>query len=280
MTRSAPDPGATDGRPETLTAGRFRIDIHPGLGARWSSLRDEAGREWLWRRDEAGDRGAARPGGPFIDVGGAEECFPTIDGRWDHGDAWSRPWRRDGEWLTVETDEATLSRRIGSDGAAVVLDYRVEGNPGYGFIWAFHALLDPAPGTRVVAPHGHRAVAWPGDEYPVETSWPAPLGIEDYAHLGRDDGTALFVVLPELDELAVEQAGRRLRFRLEVEDQPHGFAVWRNLGGYPWSGGDRFRNFGIEPMLGAGLDRDRAPDRDLARLGPSGALAWRLRLLP
>ena len=265
-----------------LTAGRFQIDMHPELGARLSSLREGQGRDWLWRRDEAGDRSAANPGCAFIDVGGAEECFPTIDGRWDHGDAWNRRWREDGDWLVVETEEAVLRRRLTSAGDGVALDYRVDGEPGYSFIWAFHALLTPEIGTRVVAPAGHRAIAWPGDEYPVETSWPKPLDVENYATLGPDDGSALFVVLPDLEELTVQQDGRRLILRLEVDEQPHGFAVWRNLGGYPWEAPpeERIRNFGIEPMVGIGLDRDRARPDELARIGSSGSLTWRLTLHP
>lgn len=282
MTLAGDGQGTTAGRSNHRAVGRFLIDMQPELGARWDSLREGDGREWLWRRDEAGDRASAEPGCAFIDVGGAEECFPTIDGRWDHGDAWNRPWTADGEWLVVETDEAVLRRRMTATGDGIALDYRVDGEPGYEFIWAFHALLAPEPGTRVVAPDGHPAIAWPADEFPVDTTWPRPLGVEDYAVLGPDDGSALFVVLPGLDELTVEQEGRRLTFGIEVDGQPHGFAVWRNLGGYPWSAPapERFRNFGIEPMVGIGLDRDQARPGHLARIGPAGSLTWRLTLHP
>ncbi|MGH3435092.1 MAG: hypothetical protein ACRDRN_01345 [Sciscionella sp.] len=50
-------------------------------------------REWLWRREEP-RRDAVRPGDAFVDAGGIEECLPTVRGEPDHGDAWSRRWRR------------------------------------------------------------------------------------------------------------------------------------------------------------------------------------------
>jgi hypothetical protein len=76
-------------------------------GGRWTSLR-AAGREWLWHRPDPA-RAGVRPGDPFVDAGGVEECIPTVRGRPDHGDVWSRPWTATG----VEGDGFRTYRSIG-----------------------------------------------------------------------------------------------------------------------------------------------------------------------
>jgi hypothetical protein len=254
------------------------LEIHDELGARWHSLVDPAGREWLWCRwDES--RRRPTPGGPFIDVGGAEECFPTIVGNPDHGDVWSRPWTAEGDWRRVSAAGATLRRRVRQHESSITVDYAVSAPPGYRFLWAFHALLDPSVGTRIAAPSGWPAHAYPMDEYREVTSWPDVMGEQGFDVLGPDDGTALFCALPALDRLAVVADGRRLTFSLDVDGQPHAMAIWRNLGGYPWDEpAARFRNFGIEPMLGCALDLEQAADDEVATVPASGALEWRLTL--
>ncbi|MEK8108353.1 hypothetical protein NKG94_31885 [Micromonospora sp. M12] len=69
----------------------LRVAYDATHGGRWTSLHG-GGREWLWRGPEPG-RHRVRPGDAFVDAGGLEECLPTVRGRPDHGEVWSRPWR-------------------------------------------------------------------------------------------------------------------------------------------------------------------------------------------
>lgn len=254
----------------------FEVLVDPEHGGRWASLTDPTGREWLWSRPD-GARFEVLPGAAFVDVGGFEECFPTIGGRPDHGDVWTRPWEQEGDHLVVESGSCRLSRRLNVGASGVIADYRLEGEAGYRFIWAGHALLEPTLGTRVVAPQGHRVRAWPGHGRPVETMWPAVLGIPSYDVLGPNDASAMFCVLPELDEVTVVAPdGPSLRFRLECAEQPVSFGIWRNLAGYPWDGTGTYRNFGIEPMLGRVFELGAAGSSDVAVVPASGEVTWRM----
>ncbi|MFF0887159.1 hypothetical protein [Streptomyces sp. NPDC003456] len=106
-----------------------RIATDPAHGGRWTSL-TAGGREWRWHRKDPRRAGAA-PGHPFTDAGGLEECVPTVRGRPDHGDAWSRSWHTgDGEEY-VDCPGFRLSRRIGSDGPTALVDYRLSADPGH-----------------------------------------------------------------------------------------------------------------------------------------------------
>jgi hypothetical protein len=70
-----------------------------------------------------------------------------------------------------------------------------------------------------------------------------------------------------------------MTFRLDVEGQPFAFGIWRNLGGYPWDDEQaRFRNFGIEPMLGSALDLAAAADDETAIVPDDGRVSWRLSI--
>ena len=69
------------------------------------------GREWLWHHADPA-RTSVRPGAPFVDAGGLEECIPTVRGTPDHGLAWSRPWQRIGDEDVVDCAEFTLHRRV------------------------------------------------------------------------------------------------------------------------------------------------------------------------
>src|SRR4051794_11943296 len=129
------------------------VAADPAHGGRWTSLR-VAGREWLWRRPDPA-RDSVRPGDPFVDVGGLEECIPTVRGKPDHGDAWSREWQAPSdEDAVVDCGEFVLHRRLRSDGDAVVADYRLTAQPGFRFVWAAHALLDLGVGASVELPAG------------------------------------------------------------------------------------------------------------------------------
>nr|WP_211247810.1 hypothetical protein [Cryptosporangium arvum] len=227
----------------------------PAHGGRWTSLRVD-GREWLWHR--AAPRADVRPGDPFVDAGGVEECVPTVRGVPDHGSVWSRPWTAEG----VVTPEFELRRAFRTVGDALVVEYRLSAAPGYRFVWAAHALLDVSPSARLVAPHGT-----PTRVYDAELrteAWPAGLD-----RLGPDDGTALGAILACSSVRVVD--GSSLSFRLEADGQPVSVALWRNLRGWPEE--DPYRSIGVEPMLGRVFDR---AEGDTAVVGESGECAWRL----
>lgn len=249
------------------------VQVDAEHGGRWPSLRGRNGREWLWRRD-APQRHSVRPGQAFVDAGGMEECLPTIAGDPDHGDVWSRPWSRDGDGLSVEVDGRRLHRTttVGADG--VRSSYELTAEPGWWFIWAAHTLIDVSTRARVLAPAG-RKIWVNSDEGTADRHWPWH-GETDLAELGEDDGTALMILIPELPEITVVDGADRITFRLEVAGQPSGFAIWRNLRG--WPPGAPYRNIGIEPMLGYSPTLALAREGEAAVVPPGGRVAWSLTI--
>lgn len=204
-----------------------------------------------------------RPGDPFVDAGGLEECVPTVRGTPDHGDAWSRPW----DEIGVVCPEFTLRRHVGSHDGAVIADYELTAEPGYRFVWAAHALLDVSPAARLVAPEGTPVLIT--DPAPVLRDWPAGL-----AALGPDDGSATGAVL-ERGQIRVVDGDHQLDLLVECAGQPVSIALWRNLRG--WPADDPYRSIGVEPMLGCTFDRDDTT-RPVAIVPGSGVVRWRLTL--
>jgi hypothetical protein len=259
----------------------YAIDLRHG--GRWTSLRTPD-REWLWHRpDPARDR--VQPGARFVDVGGLEECLPTVRGRPDHGAVWSRPWVAAGDAHRVSTDEFELVRTIETDGDGLVVDYRLSAAPGYQFVWAAHALLDLTPSASLEAEVGTctrvypEAAAVTGSPWPagatwLEDAWPTPLGLP-LSQLGPDDGTAVGAILLTSNVRVVDGADR-LDLGVEATSQPTAIALWRNLRGSP--AGAPYRSIGVEPMLGRVFDRESAAAEDLATADDGGEARWRLRI--
>jgi len=258
----------------------FVVLVDADHGGRWTSLRDPGQREWLWNRPDPA-RDLVAPSDPFVDVGGLEECYPTIGANPDHGVVWSRPWHEGAaEKHTlrhmIHVDGVIFSRTIHARRDCVVADYHLEAPPGTRFVWAAHALLELQVGARLEATAGP-ARAWPDHKSPVDTSWPAPLGI-DYAHLGPNDGSAMFCLLPNRTAVAVHDGGDTLQFRLSCSQQPVSIGLWRNLGGYPWAALTKYRNIGVEPMLGRVFDLDAADEGEAAVVPASGCVNWTLTI--
>lgn len=257
----------------------FDVKVDADHGGRWTSLVDPRGREWLWRRPDP-RRDDVRPGDAFVDVGGVEECLPTIGANPDHGELWTRPWQEeshDGSVVhSVEWGRVRLIRRIGYGPTGIVADYRLAAPAGFRFIWAAHALLELNVGARFDAPPGP-ARAWPDHRTVVDTSWPTPNGVP-YATIGPDDGSAMFCLLPGQAEMRVVDGEDRLRFQLQCEDQPVSMGLWRNLGGYPFGAEDKYRNVGVEPMLGRVFDLDAAGPDEAAVVPSGGVVRWRLTI--
>ncbi|WP_055590487.1 hypothetical protein [Peterkaempfera griseoplana] len=244
----------------------------PDHGGRWTSL-SAGGREWLWHRDEP-RRPLVRPGAAFADAGGLEECVPTVRGLPDHGDAWSRPWRRQGEQDVVDCPDFRLTRSIRTGPAAAVADYTLEAEPGHRFLWAAHALLDLSPSARIgiAGPAATRLYPDEGDRW-TGGEWPRVDGVA-LDRLGPDDGTAVGAVVLT-PAVSVHDGADTLHLSLQAEGQPVAVALWRNLRGFPQDA--PYRSVGVEPMLGRVFDRAAADDGgDTAVVPPSGRAAWRL----
>lgn len=258
----------------------FTVTIDAEHGGRWETLTDPTGRQWLWSRPDPA-RFTVAPGDAFVDVGGLEECFPTIGDRPDHGLLWTRPWHTlaadpETQHHVVEYDDIRLERTLHTGRDSIRVDYALTAPAGTPFIWAAHALLELGIGAHIIADPG-AARAWPDHTMPVETSWPQPLGI-DYAQLGPDDGTAMFCLLPGRTSVQVNDAGDVLRFSLACEDQPVSVGLWRNIGGYPWHAEQKYRNIGIEPMLGNVFDINAAGTGDAAVVPDAGQVRWLLTI--
>jgi hypothetical protein len=256
-----------------MTESTMSVEVDADHGGRWTSLRGRSGREWLWRRNGP-ERGTVRPGDPFVDVGGLEECLPTIGGPPDHGDAWSRPWTPDRDGLTVTGDGYRLHRATTIDDAGVRSSYRLTAAPGWRFIWAAHTLIDVSTQARIIVPPGH-PVRVNSTEGSTRAQWPY-CGDIDLSQLGESDGTALMIVLPGLPSITVVDGTDRLTMQLHVADQPNGVAIWRNLGG--WPADEPYRSVGIEPMLGHWPDLAEARDGEAAVVPGGGAAEWSLTI--
>ena len=267
----------------TGTLPLVRTDL--GHGGRWTSL-GMGGREWLWQRADP-SRMSVAPDDPFVDAGGLEECVPTVRGTPDHGSAWSRAWRRQGNEDVVDCGEFVLRRRMSVEPDAVEAQYRLEASPGYRFVWAAHALLDLGVGARIVLPHGapvrlyEEAApllpdAWPAEASYVVGEWPAPFGLK-LDELGPDDGTAIGATIVDTRSVEVVDGSQRLHMRLDADpDVAVSVSIWRNLGGFPES--TPYRSVGVEPMLGRTFDLDSAGADDAVTVPASGYVRWVLHV--
>lgn len=243
-------------------------------GGRWTSLR--AGRrEWLWTNPDRPivvARTEVGPGAAFVDAGGAEECYPTVRGEPDHGDAWTRPWRVERAASSVEVPGVgVLTRRIETVDDALQLDYTVDGPPGTAFLHAVHALLDVGPEARLEVPGATEAIV--RDSTRPTRPWPNGLD-----RLGPDDGTAICVLLPGCREATVLDGDDELQLAWDAPARPEvcSLLLWRNLSGWP---AERpYRSIGVEPMVGRTAELARAAPDEAVRMDASGRFAWTLRL--
>lgn len=257
----------------------FTVIAEAEEGGRLTSVRDPAGVEWCWSRPDPRRRGA-RPGARFFDVGGVEECFPTLAGSPDHGAVWCRPWASDGAGrCSVRTDEAQLHRTI-SAGTQLEISCRLEAPPGYAFIWAFHMLVVPSADLRINLPEGTPIRSWPdGYHQPMsETRWPSAPSIDRFDDLAVDDGSATFVVAPDVSTVSASRGHRTLSWQLIAPGQPVAVGLWRNLYGFSWDDTVPYRSIGIEPMIGRHPDRRNAAPEEAGCIDASGIAEWSLTL--
>lgn len=238
-------------------------------GGRWVSLR-AGGREWLWTNPNpatAEDRLHVAPGGPFVDAGGVEECFPTVRGTPDHGGAWSRRWS--GVPARVEVPgQGVLSRAVQPAADSLRIDYVVIGRPGTPFLHAVHMLLDLSERARLQVDGVQRALVLDPETHWVR--WPGGLD-----RLGPDDGTAVCALLPGCRSVTVLDGDHALDLAWTAggQDEWCSLLLWRNLRGYPPDA--PYRSVGIEPMVGRAADLRSG---DCPHLDDAGRFAWRLTL--
>ncbi|MHB1594884.1 MAG: hypothetical protein ACYCO9_04765 [Streptosporangiaceae bacterium] len=270
-----------------VTPSSAEVSVDLDHGGRWTSLR-LGGREWLWSRDEP-RRVHLAPGDAFADAGGIEECVPTVRGRPDHGDAWSRPWREVGNGSAeAQCDRFTLRRQIVPHDGRVSARYRLSADPGFRFVWAAHALLDVSgratlrlPSESAVRLYPEAAAVldrpWPSGAPFLSARWPGP-GALRLDRLGPDDGTAIGAIVQDCASADVCDSGLGLRLSLNAGRRlPTSLALWRNLRGFP--GGRPYRSIGVEPMLGAVFDlADARHARDAVTVPGGGFIEWELAI--
>jgi hypothetical protein len=238
-------------------------------GGRWTSLRSGS-REWCWANADAATREnrlRVSPGDAFVDAGGVEECFPTVRGVPDHGDAWTRAWRGSSSQAEVAVPGFDRLARQIHHGRRTEITYRVSGEPGERFLHAVHALLQVSPDARLEVPEARRMTVL--DVADPERTWPSGLD-----RLGPDDGTAVCALVVSCHEATVVDGDQALRFRWSSPDRPElcSLLLWRNLGG--WPEGRPYRSIGIEPMVGRAADLAAADPSRCATLGPTGTFTW------
>src|SRR5215217_2129749 len=251
----------------------LKVHTEPLRGGRWTSLRSFE-REWLWINPDseiAQARKRVLPGAAFIDAGGAEECFPTVRGKPDHGDAWTRTWSTDDAKQTVDVPKVgRLSRRISGDNP-VAVHYEITGRPRTPFLHALHILLDLSTTARLSMPGSPRVTVLDVDDPEREL----PNGLDT---LGPADGTAICALVPGCHEVTVVDGEYILRFAWDSADASElcSLLMWRNLAGWPAQ--RPYHSIGVEPIIGRAADLSTADPKACARIGPSGHFRWVLRL--
>jgi hypothetical protein len=271
-----------------LQGGASRVRIVPALGGKIDVL-EIGGRQWLWSNPEIPADPPAEDGGPYVDSGGYDECFPTIGAcdvpatvkRYggtklpDHGELWSL--RPD---ITVETlpDGQTATcvwagRRMPyrftravqvTPGGTVVMRYAVQnaGDDPLPFVWSSHPLIALTPETWLDLPAGalvradgrHGEVTGMSDEF----RWPRARLEKKIADMswpddvGKGYACKLFLTMPPGPTvIGIEQGTSRLEATFDAGEISH-CALWINRRG--WSPSRKvkpYANVSLAPCIGA-----------------------------
>lgn len=255
--------------------------------------------EWLWLNPYLA-WSPPHPNESYVarhDLGGWDECFPTVaptvvEGQaWpDHGDLWWRPWqaevRGDALWMGVEGPGYRFTRTIRPAEAGLLFEYEVENCSGapFPYLWCAHPLFCLNP-TLTIELAGRPAVRL-GNNNPFGQMgelhrWPRVAG-RSLQQVGKPSGLAakLFVAV-ETGEVRLSRpdSTHALLMQWPIEQLPL-LGLWLNEEG--WSGANTppYCNVGVEPASGAPDDLRLAREEwGLASQLEAGARAhWWLQL--
>ena len=280
------------------SADGLRVTFAPSLGAKVTSLRLAAGREWL----AAPVRLLGSPSQPDqdwseLDCSGWDECFPNIAaspsaGLLDHGEVWRHPWtvRRvdGGVRAEIRTDRYRLARELRIEGRRLVADYilRSEMQPGtpgaLDWAWAQHPLLSVDELTRLVLPAPARVrleAAFCDGEAVRSAEWLCPagvLGTETALAVAQGRGAKLWFEPPYPPVIALLHGEEWLAWRI-AESTSDDLGLWVNLGGWGTSPAAPLQHVAVEPAFGAADDPHTAYEQGAARrLQPGAERRWRV----
>ena len=158
----------------TLETEDLRLLVDPACGGKLRSLVSKRSGQEFFYQDARTDFDPAR-GYSYHDLGGGDECFPTVgpcrgqtpDGipydYADHGFLWQGPWQvlPGGAGLNMTCAlpavNCTFTRRCSFDAENQLrLDYHIVnyGAEPVPYVYSFHPLLEASDHTRVVLPPG------------------------------------------------------------------------------------------------------------------------------
>jgi galactose mutarotase-like enzyme len=290
----------------------LRLTVIPEWGGKVSELFDlRRQREWLFENPALPYR-LPEYGGDYVrefDVGGLDECFPTVGpcayptAPWDgtplpdHGEVWSIPWavRVYGETLHLTTHGVRLPYRLEKmirllgDGG-VRFTYRVTNLSPFPmpFLWSSHPLFALRPGMRLALPAASMRVfsapsflARGGDVIPWPRFKDLDLGRVPQSGAGIAAKLFSFPLTEGWAELSDPADGATFRFEFDPAVVTH-LGLWLNYSGWAGvPGAAPYFNLAIEPCIGAPDTLDTAVNhwQEYGLLPPGASLDWWLHMI-
>ncbi|WP_058233815.1 hypothetical protein [Devriesea agamarum] len=258
-------------------SSRLELDTDLAHGGRWTSLRTSH-REWLWHRPDQyvqHQRHRQKPGEPFIDAGGGEECFPCLRLPYDHGDVCGRSWDGDAYDATVTSGTLTLRRLIQRDGPDLIVEYTASATEPSHFTHHAHLLLDLSPATQLIPGHYQHIHFW---DDPSDAGIDALGGMDQFVRaLGNGPSSAVCYSLLGCSRAEIHDGADVLAIEIRT-DLPCAMIMWRNLGAWPADA--PYRSLGIEPSIGHDVDvpGHAGFDGGNVLVQPEAPVHWSVRL--
>lgn len=271
-----------------------RCTVVPQLGGKIASLIHlPTMREWMWR-NPALEPKAPEYGASYVaqhDLGGFDECFPSVaathfpGGPWDgtkvpdHGEIWALPWKAE-----AYCDGAQIEVRLVAHGvrfpyrferslwlmegeAAVRLQYSVTNLSPYPFpfLWSSHPVFNVTPGMKLVVPGVREMTVYASahdrfGQLGRKVDWPKAQDAEgrEWDLSNTPDVTAgaavkLWGKAPALGYVALQDifVGTELRLQFDPAEVTH-LGLWLNYAGWAGvTGASPYYNVAIEPCIGA-----------------------------
>ena len=289
-----------------------RLAVLPAWGGKVAEILDlRRERQWL----------AGNPALPYalphyaasyvrdFDVGGFDECFPTVGacfypaGPWagtplpDHGEVWALPWaaRPEGDALHLTVQGIRLPYRLEKTirllgEGRIRFEYRATNPTPFPmpFLWSSHPLFELRPGMGLNLPVGEMRV-FSAPSFPARHGatipWPGGKGLALDRVPEADAGLAVKLFSPPLDEgwaeLTDPADGARFRFEFDPTRVTH-LGLWLNYGGWAGvPGAEPYFNLGLEPCIGAPDTLDTAVNhwQEYGLLPPDASVKWWLEML-